>query len=192
MKAPLRIGFAMCGSFCTFDRVIEELRKMAGLGWSILPIMSDVAYNTDTRFGKAEDFRKAVKEAAGCDKIIHTITEAEPIGPKHLVDVVVVAPCTGNTLAKLAMGITDSPVTMAVKSHLRNCRPVVIAISSNDSLAANAKNIGILLNTKNIYFVPFGQDNPEQKVTSIIADMSKIIPAVEMAVKGLQLQPLLF
>ena len=145
------IGFALCGSFCTLSSVIEQIKALKELGYDVLPIMSETVYNTDTRFGKAQDFINRVEEISG-NKIIHTIQGAEPIGPKALLDLLVIAPCTGNTLAKLAYGITDTSVTMAAKAHLRNERPLLIAVSTNDALAAAGKNIGTLLNYKNIYY----------------------------------------
>ena len=184
------IGFAMCGSFCTFSKVIPQIEALAEKGYTILPIMSDIAYNTDTRFGKAADFNNRI-ETACKNKIIHTIQDAEPIGPKKLLDALIIAPCTGNTLAKLANGVTDTAVTMAAKAHLRNKRPLIIAPSTNDGLGINAKNIGILHSIKNIYFVPYGQDDPIKKNNSLVADMDKIESALESAFEGIQLQPVL-
>lgn len=152
------IGFAMCGSFCTFKKAIDELKNLRETGANIIPIMSEISYNTDTRFGKAEDFRREIEEICG-NQIIKDIRDAEPIGPKGLLDLLVVLPCTGNSLAKIAGGIADSSVTMAVKAHLRNQRPVLIAVSTNDGLGTAAKNIGALLNNKNLYFLPFSQDD---------------------------------
>ncbi|MBQ7876458.1 MAG: dipicolinate synthase subunit B [Clostridia bacterium] len=189
MCAKLKLGFAFTGSFCTFDKVINELEKLAGV-YFITPIMSPAAFGTDTRFGDAEYFRKRIEDICG-NTIISTIPAAEPIGPKKLFDALVVAPCTGNTIAKLAMGITDSAVTMAAKAHLRNERPLILAPSSNDALGANAKNLGLLLNTKNIYFVPFGQDDPIKKHNSLVSDFSLIAPTIEEAMNGRQLQPIL-
>ncbi len=186
----IKVGFAMCGSFCTFSAVIEEMKKLVSLGYDVFPIMSPISRNADTRFGKAEDFARQVEELTG-KKIISTIMEAEPIGPQKLIDVMLVAPCTGNTLGKIANGITDTSVTMAVKAHLRNLKPVVIAVSTNDALSASAKNIGVLLNTKNVFFVPMGQDSPEKKATSLVADFSLIDKTIEMALIGEQLQPIL-
>jgi len=152
--------------------------------------MSENAQKTDTRFGKAQDFIKELEQITG-NPLINSIDTAEPIGPKALLDILVIAPCTGNTLGKLANGITDTCVTMAAKAHLRNGRPVVIAVSTNDGLGANAKNIGLLLNTKNIYFVPFGQDDPQKKCNSEVAHMDMIIPTIENALQGKQIQPVL-
>lgn len=184
------LGFAMCGSFCTFRQAIDELRHVRGEGYHVLPIMSFNAFHTDTRFGRAEDFVWEVEDLCG-RKVIKSIVEAEPIGPKKMVDLMVVMPCTGNTLAKLANGITDTPVTMAVKSSLRIGLPVVLAPATNDALAASASNIGRLMNTKNIYFVPMRQDNPEKKPFSLVADFKLLLPAVRKALEGVQLEPVL-
>jgi dipicolinate synthase subunit B len=185
-----KIGFAMCGSFCTFDEVIDELEKLSTYDVEITPIMSEISQTEDTRFGTAKEFKRRVEEICG-KHIISSINEAEPVGPKALFDVMVIAPCTGNTLAKIANGITDSSVTMSAKAHLRNERPLVIAISTNDALSGGAKNIGELLTRKNIYFVPFGQDDPYKKPRSCIADFTKIVSAIEEAENGRQIQPLL-
>ena len=185
-----RVGFALTGSFCTFSAVLPELTSFVETGAKVLPIMSTFAAGTDTRFGTASAFRETIEKVCG-EKIIATITGAEPIGPKKLLDILVIAPCTGNTLAKLAYGIADSPVTMAAKAHLRNARPLVLAVSTNDGLAGAAKNIGALLNTKNMYFVPFGQDDPIGKPTSLVAHMGLLLPTVEAALSGMQLQPIL-
>lgn len=184
------VGFALTGSFCTFSRVLAQLEKVAGEGANVFPIMSEIAYSTDTRFGRAEDFRTRIEGICG-NPIIKTVKEAEPIGPKGYLDILVIAPCTGNTLAKLASGIADSSVTMAAKAHLRNQKPVVVAPSTNDGLGSAAKNIGLLLNNKNLYFVPFGQDDHIKKPNSLVADMTKILPALELALDGKQLQPIL-
>lgn len=186
----IRLGFAMCGSFCTFKRVIEELEKICPKCSSVIPIMSEVSYSTDTRFGKAEDFIEKIKNLTN-NEIIKSVKEAEPIGPKGLLDVLVIAPCTGNTLAKLAQGIADSSVTMAAKAHLRNQKPLIIAVSTNDGLGTAAKNIGHLMNCKNVYLVPFGQDDCNNKPNSLVADMTKIEETVKMALEGKQLQPVL-
>ena len=186
----IRVGFAVCGSFCMFKRTFEELPHLVGSGFDITPIMSETAYSTDTRFGSSDDFKKAFTGITG-KEIIHSVTQAEPIGPKKLLDLMIIAPCTGNTLGKLAGGITDTAVTMAAKAHLRNKRPLLIAVSTNDALSASAKNIGALINTKNVYFVPMKQDDPENKENSLIADMSLLFPASLAALEGRQLQPLL-
>jgi len=185
-----KIGFAMCGSFCTFKKVLQELDNLTKLGAVVYPIMSEVSYSTDTRFGKAEDFRQFIENSTG-NNIISTVKQAEPIGPKGYLDILIIAPCTGNTLAKLAQGIADTSVTMAAKAHLRNQKPLVIAVSTNDGLGNAAKNIGALLNYKNIYFVPFKQDDCINKPNSLVADMSKISETLSMALESKQLQPVL-
>ncbi len=184
------MGFALCGSFCTFSRVIETVAALAASGWSVTPIMSFHSAATDTRFGAASHFRGALEQICRC-AVIDSIAAAEPIGPKKLFDVLVVAPATGNTIAKLAAGIADTPPTLAVKSHLRNNRPVVVAVSTNDGLGANAKNIGCLMARKHIYFVPFRQDDPTGKPNSVVADFQLIGAAAEAALRGEQLQPVL-
>lgn len=189
IKADAKIGFAFTGSFCTFDKVIRELEKLTEI-YDVTPIMSSAAAFTDTRFGTAAGFLEKIGQLCG-RAVITTTAAAEPIGPKRLLDALVIAPCTGNTIAKLAQAVTDSSVTMAAKAHLRNERPLIIAPSTNDGLGANAKNLGLLLNTKNIYFVPFGQDDPINKHRSLVADFTKIIPTVECALEGIQLQPML-
>lgn len=186
----LTFGFAMCGSFCTFSKAINQLKDIAKAGYDILPIMSQNAYSTDTRFGKAGDFIDEVEDICN-KKIISSIVDAEPIGPKKLVDLMIVAPCTGNTMAKIANGITDTTVTMAVKSTLRIGLPVLVAPATNDALAASAQNIAKLLNTKNIYFVPMKQDNPIKKPTSVVSDFSLILPSALSALEGKQIQPIL-
>ena len=185
----MTIGFALCGSYCTYDRVfpvIETLRKSN----RILPILSEAAYTTDSRFGTAEHWKTRLEEICGCPPL-HLISQVEPIGPKGLLDILVIAPCTGNTLAKLAHSIADGPVTMAAKSHLRNGRPVLVAVSTNDGLAGAGENIGRLLARKHYYFVPFGQDDPLKKPTSLIADFAQIPQAMEEALAGQQIQPML-
>lgn len=186
-----RIGFAFTGSFCTYDKVFQALESLCKTEAIITPIFSFQAQMIDSRFGKAQDFLTRAKEITGHNPIT-TIEEAEPIGPKGLLDVVIIAPCTGNTLAKLSHGIVDSPVLMAAKSHLRNNRPVVIAVSSNDSLSTNLKNIGLLLNSKNIYFVPFKQDNPLAKPNSMVANMELIKDTIELSLEKEQIQPIIF
>lgn len=186
----LNIGFAMCGSFCTFSKVLKELKALKDEGHVIFPIMSYNAYSTDTRFGKAEFFRNTAEQI--CENpVISSIAEVEPIGPKKLLDILVIEPCTGNTLAKLANGIADTPVTLAAKSQLRNQRPVLIAVSTNDALAGAAKNIGNLQNYKNIFFVPYRQDDMVNKPASIVADFSLTTVAMYEAIKGKQIQPLI-
>ena len=184
----VNVGFAMCGSFCTFSKVIPQMSVLKEMGYNVIPIMSQNAYSTDTRFGKAKAFTDEISEITG-NEIIHTIYSAEPIGPKKMLDALVVAPCTGNTLAKLAVGITDTPVCMAVKSHLRNQRPVVIAVSTNDALSGSAKNIGALRNYKNYYFVPLAQDDCRAKPFSLVADFGKIPETILDALDGKQIQP---
>lgn len=179
----MNIGYCLTGSFCTFDKSIGQIEKLVLRGHTVTPIMSENAYSIDTRFGKAVDFQNRLIEITG-NSIIHTIEGAEPIGPKKMFDALAVVPCTGNTLAKLANGITDTCVTMAVKSHLRNGAPVVIGISTNDALSGAAKNIGALLNRKNYYFVPFGMDDFTKKPHSMVCDFKKVCEAVEKAVSG--------
>lgn len=185
-----KVGFVVCGSFCTYKKAFDAAQELVRLGCNVFPIMSFNARNLSTRFGNADE-NAALLEEICKNKIICTIEQAEPIGPNRLFDILIVAPCTGNTLAKLAVGITDTPATMAVKSHIRNQRPVVIAISTNDALANSAKNIGTLQNFKNYYFVPYGQDDSEAKPTSLIADYKKIPETLKEALKGKQLQPIL-
>ena len=184
------IGFAMCGSFCTFKQSLEQMKKIVADGYQVVPIMSPISYTTDTRFGKAKDFIEEIESTCG-RKIIHSIVEAEPIGPKNLLDLLVVLPCTGNTLAKIANGIADTSVTMAVKAHLRNQKPVLLAVSTNDGLGTAAKNIGTLLNCKNLYFLPFSQDDYIKKPNSLVADFEKLPDAAIAAFEGRQLQPVL-
>ncbi len=187
----VRIGFAMTGSFCTFEKALEQLKQLSQQEkWDITPILSENAYCMDTRFGTAQSTIDAMESLCG-KEVLHTIPQVEPIGPKGMLDVLVVAPCTSNTLAKIANGINDTPVTMAVKSHIRNDRPVVLAISTNDALAAAARNIGQLMNQRNLYFVPLQQDDPKGKPRSMVADLSRLIPTVEAALEGKQLQPMM-
>ncbi|MDO4566506.1 MAG: dipicolinate synthase subunit B, partial [Oscillospiraceae bacterium] len=169
----MRVGFALCGSFCTFEKAFAAIEELAAAGARLTPIMSYFAANTDTRFGRAAEVRARLENICGRG-VIRTIEGAEPIGPKRLLDLMIVAPCTGNTLAKLANGIADTPVTMAVKSHLRNGGPVLIAVSTNDALGAAARNIGELMARKNIYFVPMRQDAPFEKPSSVVADFSRL------------------
>ena len=185
-----RIGFVMTGSFCTFRKTIDELKKIIKLGAKVVPIMSENSYTMDTKFGKAEDFIQEIEDITG-EKILHTIQEVEPLGPKNMIDIMVVAPATGNTMAKLANDIIDGPATMAVKSHLRRERPVVIAISTNNGLSGAGENIGKLLNRKNYYFVPFKQDNPITKPRSLVFDPAYLIKTIEYALEEEQIQPIL-
>lgn len=176
----MNIGYCLTGSFCTFSKSIEALEELVKRGHNVTPIMSENAYSIDTRFGDSVDFQNKLIQITG-NSIIHTIEQAEPIGPKKMFDVLAIVPCTGNTLAKLAAGITDTSVTMATKSHLRNNRPVVVGISTNDALGAAAKNIGALLNYKNYYFVPYGMDNCSIKPKSMVCDFSQVADAIELA-----------
>ncbi len=189
MGKKKRAGIAFTGSYCTYKKTISAVEKLAK-ELDLIPIFSDNGARTDSRFGKAADFIEKLEKITG-NKAILSITEAEPIGPKKMLDVLVIAPCTGNTIAKLANGIADTTVTLAAKSHLRNNRPVVIAVSTNDGLGANAANIGKLMARKNIYMVPFGQDDFVEKECSVVADFDKILPTVEKALEGKQLQPIL-
>ncbi|HBW36925.1 dipicolinate synthase subunit B [Desulfosporosinus sp. BICA1-9] len=186
----LKIGFAITGSHCTIHEIIQVMKRLMAEGAELTPIISYSVDNVDTRFGKAEEWKQQFREITH-KELIHTIPEAEPIGPTKMFDCVVIAPCTGNTLAKLANGIIDTPVLMAAKSHLRNQRPVVLAISTNDGLGLNARNIGTLLITKNVYLVPFGQDNPVVKANSLVAHMNRVPETILMACEGKQIQPVL-
>lgn len=186
----IKVGFAMCGSFCTFKKTLEIMEELKNKGMDIYPIMSENAFCTDTRFGKASDINTQVKNITG-NEIISTISSAEPIGPKKLLDILLVEPCTGNTLAKLANGITDTSVTMAVKAHLRNNKPVLIAVSTNDALSTSAQNIGKLMSRRNIFFVPFKQDDYIKKPTSAVADFSLTYEAIMQALDNKQLEPLI-
>jgi dipicolinate synthase subunit B len=181
------IGYAMCGSFCTVDASLSQLKLLKERGYDILPVMSQTLYDTDTRFGRSEELRKKVSEICGRD-IIHTIVEAEPLGPRIKLDAMIICPCTGNTLAKLAAGITDTSVTMAAKAHLRGNKTLVIALASNDALSANLKNIATMLSRKYVYFVPMEQDDPVKKPNSLVADYSLLIPTLEAALEGRQYQ----
>lgn len=186
----VKIGYALTGSFCTFQKSIEQMEKLIKLGAEVIPIMSYNSYTLDTKFGKASDFIDRIEKITG-KKIIHTIQEAEPIGPKRMIDILLICPCSGNTIAKLANGITDTPVTMSAKSHLRNLRPIVIAISTNDGLSGSAENIGKLLNRRYYYFVPFRQDNPITKPNSLVFDSNLVSDTIEKALEGEQIQPLI-
>lgn len=183
------MGFALCGSFCTFAKAFAQVEELVNLGCDVTPIMSFNAYSLDTRFGQAQSHAARLFELTG-KTVLHEITTTEPIGPKKMFDVLVVAPCTGNTLAKLAANIVDTPVCMAVKSHLRNQRPVVIAVSTNDALSGSAKNIGTLRNYRNFFFVPVLQDDCAAKPFSMIADFTKIPQTIEAALDGRQIQPM--
>ncbi len=190
MISGTTVGFALCGSFCTLDAVIPQIEALKNMGASVIPITSEAVFETDTRFGTHEDICEKIERLSG-NKIIHTIKDAEPIGPKRLLDLLIIAPATGNTIAKLAAGIADTPVTLAAKAHLRNERPVVLAVSTNDALAGNAANIGKLLNTKHYFFVPMRQDDAHKKPRSMVADMTKIPQTVQYALGHIQIQPIL-
>ena len=185
----MTVGFAVCGSHCTFSQMFPAMEELAK-HHTVIPIFSQAAASTDTRFGSAQAHLQRAEAICGCAPIL-TVAQAEPIGPKKLLDALVIAPCTGNTLAKLAHSIADSPVTMAAKSHLRNGRPILIGISTNDALAGAAENIGKLLGRRHYYFIPFGQDDPYNKPTSMVADFTKLMPALDAALEGRQLQPIL-
>ena len=185
----MNIGFCMCGSFCTFSKVFPVLKELVKDN-TVFPILSPSSACTDSRFGTAEEHLHRVEKICG-KPVWFEISEVEPIGPKKLLDILIIAPCTGNTLAKLSHSIADTSVTMAVKSHLRNARPVLIAVSTNDGLAGAAENIGRLLARKNFYFVPFGQDDPIKKPASLVADFARIPEAMDAAIQGIQLQPIL-
>ena len=185
----MNIGFALCGSYCTFSKIFPVMEELAREN-RVVPIFSDNVQKTGSRFGEPAEFYEKAFQITGIEPIC-TIPDAEPIGPKKLLDALIIAPCTGNTLAKLAHGIADTPVTMAVKSHLRNGRPVIVAVSTNDGLAGAAENIGRLLARKNYYFVPFGQDDPRNKPTSLVADFVRIPQTLEAALEGSQVQPVL-
>ena len=186
----VKVGFAFCGSFCTLSTAMAALEQVKARFGDVTPIVSEAAAANDTRFGPAHEFMREMERI--CDRrVIDSLVKAEPIGPKKLLDVLVICPCTGNTLAKLANGITDSTVTLAAKAHLRNGRPLVLCPATNDALAASAKNIGTLLDKKHVYFVPFRQDDPQGKPTSLVADFSLVPDAVAAALEGRQLQPLL-
>ncbi|MBD5090092.1 MAG: dipicolinate synthase subunit B [Clostridiales bacterium] len=188
--AGKRIGFALTGSFCTYEKIFAEMEHLVALEAKVFPIFSYVPQEMECRFGNWKEFMKRATEISG-NHPITTIAGAEPIGPKELLDLLVVAPCTGNTLAKLANAITDTPVTMAVKAHLRTEKPVVIFLSSNDSLGMNFKNVGLLYASKHIYFVPFGQDDAKKKPASLVAHPQLLIPTIEKALEGKQIQPVI-
>jgi dipicolinate synthase subunit B len=185
------IGYAMCGSFCTHAQSLCQLEKLAEKGYEIQPIMSEVVYTTDTRFGKARDLVERVESICG-RSVIHTIVCAEPLGPQHPLDALIISPCTGNTLAKLSCGITDTAVCMAAKAHLRTDRPFVLALASNDALSANLKNIAALLSRKSVYFVPMVQDDPSGKPHSMVADFSRVCETLSDALAGVQVRKLIW
>lgn len=190
MNERINIGFCVTGSFCTLNKLIKPLKELVDSGANVQPIFSASVYKTDTRFGDAVKWIKEFEEITG-NKVWNTVKEAEPIGPKNLMDITVVAPCTGNTLTKIAMGITDTAPSMAVKATLRNGRPIVLAVSTNDGLSNCAKNIGALMNSKNIFFVPFSQDDPINKPTSLVAHFDELTDTIQNALRGMQIQPLL-
>lgn len=183
----MTVGFALCGSFCTYGKVFPILEALSKK-YDVIPIFSETSQKTDSRFGKSEDFLSQAESVCGHAPLL-TIPQVEPIGPKRILDLLVIAPCTGNTLAKLSNGIADGPVTMAAKSHLRNGRPVILAVSTNDALSGAAENIGRLLNRKHYYFVPFRQDDWAKKPTSMVADFERIPETIEGALEGRQVQP---
>lgn len=187
----ISVGFALCGSFCTFEKAINQIKSLVEKEIDVTPIMSFNAYKLNTRFGKASDHIEKIENICG-KKIISSIEQAEPVGPKKMFDILIIEPCTGNTLAKLASGITDTPVTLAAKAHLRNERPLLIAVSSNDALSVSASNIGRLLNCKNVYFIPMSQDDSTNKPRSIVADFDKTYDSMLNALNGKQIQPILF
>lgn len=184
----VKIGFALTGSFCTLDSVLVEMENMILEGAEIYPIVSNAVKSTDTRFGLSGELLDRITKITG-KKVMDSIVDVEPLGPKGIIDIMLVAPCTGNTLSKIANAITDTPVVMATKAHLRTLKPVVLSVSSNDALGANGKNLGLLLNSKNIYFVPFYQDSPNNKPNSLISDTRQIIPTIVDALRGFQTQP---
>ena len=190
MDEKKKLGLALCGSYCTYAKLFEAAKALAE-DYELYPIMSETAAETDTRFGTAAGHIRALSALCGGKRVVTTIAEAEPLGPSLGLDALLIAPCTGNTLSKLAHGITDSAVTMAAKAHLRNGRPLLLAFSTNDALSGSAESIARLLNRKNVYFVPFGQDDPQRKPCSMQADFSLLAPAVEAALEGKQLQPIL-
>ena len=191
MPESIKVGCCLTGSYCTFKRMVEVIRELSDDGFEVFPMMSENAYKTDTRFGKAKDFVEEIENITG-KPVLAEIEKVEPIGPKKYFDILLIAPCTGNTLSKIANGITDTAATMAAKASLRNDIPVVINISTNDGLSGSAKNLGVLLNTKNVYFVPLSQDDPIKKPTSLVADFGKIKDTLIKALNGEQIEPLIF
>ncbi|MBP5610403.1 MAG: dipicolinate synthase subunit B [Clostridia bacterium] len=183
------IGYGFTGSFCTLSRGVAEMEKLIAEGHTVLPLMSETVYTTDTRFGRAEDIRRRVGEATG-NGIVHTVVDAEPLGPARPLELLILAPCTGNTLAKIAQGITDTAITMAAKAHLRRDRPLLIALASNDLLSANLQNVARMITRRGVYFVPMVQDDPENKPHSLVADFTLIPDCVSAALAGKQIRPL--
>lgn len=186
----IKVGIGITGSFCTIETILKEIENLVNEGAEVYPIFSFNVNNLDTRFGKAEDWKEKIETITG-KKVISTIQDAEPIGPKAFLDIYVIAPCTGNTLAKIANGITDTPVCMAWKAHLRNNRPALIGISTNDGISGNGKNLGLLMNMKNVYFIPFDQDDAIKKQNSIISKYELLVPSILEALEGRQIQPVL-
>ena len=186
----INIGFAITGSFCTHEKILEEIKKLSQKDYNIIPIVTNAVFKTNTRFGDAKNFLKNL-ETITKNKVISTITDAEPLGPQNKIDILVIAPCTGNTISKLALGITDNAVLMTAKSHQRNNKPIVVGISSNDALGLNLKNIATLLNSKNFFFVPFSQDSPQNKPKSLVANWEKLEETIKSALLGKQLEPLI-
>lgn len=186
----IRAGFALCGSFCTFSKVIPQMKKLKENGVHIFPVMSEIAYSTDTRFGKSKDIVREIEDICS-ERVIATVKDAEPIGPKKMFDILIIAPCTGNTLAKLSNGIADTSVTLAAKAHLRNGRPILLGVSTNDALGNAAKNIGNLMNCKNIFFIPMSQDDPEEKPNSVVADFTLLYSSMIKALDNRQIQPVI-
>lgn len=191
MSEPLKVGYGLSGSFCTFEKTYTQIRQLLAQGMDVTPILSFHAATVDTRFGEAEEWKMKLEAVTG-HKALTTLTDVEPIGPKGYFDVLVIAPCTGTTLGKLANGISDTPITLAVKSHLRRSRPVVLAVSTNDALGASMRSIALLKNTKHLYFVPMGQDDVLTKPNSLVADFTRIGDTIACAMAGLQIQPLFF
>lgn len=185
------IGYCLTGSFCTFSKSISQIETLKNSGYNIIPILSYNSQTTSSRFGESECFKSIIEEICG-NKALCTLSEVEPIGPKKLLDLLIISPCTGNTIGKLASGIYDTPVTMAAKSHLRNERPVLLGVSTNDGLRGSARNIGILLNSRHFYFIPMGQDDCEKKPYSIVCDFEKTLEAVRLALENKQIQPMLY
>lgn len=186
----IKIGYAMCGSFCTIKKSLEQLRILKESGVDIIPIFSPIVLNTDTRFIAAKELKEEVENITG-KEILTNIEQTEPIGPKSLLDLLIISPCTGNTMSKISAGITDTCVTMAAKAQLRNNKPVLIALATNDALSTGAANLGRLLNVRNVFFVPFGQDDPIKKPTSMICDFSQLLPAAKYALEKKQIQPII-
>ena len=187
---PIKVGYCLTGSYCTFQKSLTVLSGLLEDGFEVFPIMSEIAADTDTRFGKASEFIEKIEQMTG-KKVLSTISEVEPIGPKKYIDVMVVSPCTGNTLSKLANGITDTSATMAVKASLRNGIPVVLALATNDGLGQSAKSLGMMMPVKNVYFVPLAQDDPAKKPTSLVCDFTKVKETIELALEGKQIQPVM-